>query len=391
MAADGDKAEPTTPVQQTATAAATKTGKNGASGDKSAQTPDDAAKAFLQASVKWPDEKGDRNVSLAFLLGWRMWRAVEWSDTVDERETPGIEDPAARFTVLSGQIDAAVTALTSAAGASTFAATYGAAQTERAKVRDTILGGLYAKDASLGKAAYLGHQLHGFSSPKGKEEHLVLGATHELRLLLVALATKLPPNAAHTVLNSLTLWEHERADKVEVPRTRLEQQGRIWRSFLAGETAAKDVLHVSDYIGTADQLVRRVRELFRRSLTGGLAILSLVVLVLLAVGVWLILHFDETKYVITGASSVVAAFGLTWKGIGQFFGNAVAKAEQALWDSELNWTIAYRSMVGRTPVEQLPKKRKTRRDAHYKTYTSWAKKWPDTEIDSDDPAPGGTK
>src|SRR5437763_16700820 len=51
-----------------------------------AETPDDAAKAFLQASVKWPDEKGDPNVSLAFLLGWRMWRAVEWSDTVDEQE-----------------------------------------------------------------------------------------------------------------------------------------------------------------------------------------------------------------------------------------------------------------------------------------------------------------
>src|SRR5262249_44579720 len=54
-------------------------GDNGASGNGNGPgTPGDAVKAFLQASVKWPDETGDPNVSLAFLMGWRMWRAVTW-------------------------------------------------------------------------------------------------------------------------------------------------------------------------------------------------------------------------------------------------------------------------------------------------------------------------
>jgi hypothetical protein len=349
------------------------------------ETPNDAAKAFLQASVKWPDEKGDPHVSLAFLLGWRMWRAVEWSDTVDEQETPGIEDPAARFSVLSGQIDAAVTALTSAAGASTFAATYGAARTERAKVRDTILGGLYAKDASLGKAAYLGGQMHAFCWPGGTDPQVAIGSTHELKRLLVALATKLPPNAAHSVLNSLTLWEDRRDRGEPVERDRLQRQGRIWRSFLAGETAAKDVLHVSDYIGAADQLVRRVRELFRRSFTGGLAVLWIVVGILVVAGVLVIALVPSKQGLVTGASSLIAAFGLTWKGIGQFFGNAVAKSEEALWNSELDWTIAYRSTVCEEVRQNLGKLRGSRRKDHYTVYEDWARKWPDMEID-DDPA-----
>jgi hypothetical protein len=351
------------------------------------ETPNDAAKAFLQASVKWPDEKGDPNVSLAFLLGWRMWRAVEWSDTVDEQETPGIADPAARFAVLSGQIDAAVTALTSASSATTFAASYGAAQADRAKVRDTILGGLYAKDASLGKAAYLGAQMHAFCWPGGTEPQVAIGSTHELKRLLVALATKLPPNAAHSVLNSLTLWEDRRDRGEPVERDRLQRQGRIWRSFLAGETAAKDVLHVNDYIGAADQLVRRVRELFRRSFTGGLAVLWIVVGILVVAGVLVIALVPSKQGLVTGASSLIAAFGLTWKGIGQFFGNAVAKSEEALWNSELDWTIAYRSTVCEEVRQNLGKLRGSRRRDHYTVYQDWARQWPDMEIDDDPAAP----
>jgi hypothetical protein len=347
----------------------------------------DALTTFLQESVKWPDETGDPNVSLAFLIGWRMWRAVVWNGADDDNDTPGVVGDA-RLTVLCGQIDAGLHALTSASGDSTLPTFTACKPEDREGIYEQILALLYEKDASLGKAAYLGHQLHGFCSPQGVEPQIPIGATQELRLLLVALATKLPPNAAHSVLNSLTLWEHERAAG-NVARTRLQEQGRIWRSFLAGETAAKDALHVSDYIGTADQLVHRVRELFWRSFTGGLAVLWIAVGVLIVAGVLVIALVQSKQGLVTGVSSLVAAFGLTWKGIGQFFGDAVAKAEQALWDSELDWTIAYRSTVPRVRDQQLPARRRTRRADHYKIYTGWEQKWPDMEIDSDAPAPAG--
>jgi hypothetical protein len=33
---------------------------------------------------------------------------------------------------------------------------------------------------------------------------------------------------------------------------------------------------------------------------------------------------------------VIAAFGLTWKGIGEFFGRVAAKGEAELWDAEID-------------------------------------------------------
>lgn len=43
-----------------------------------------------------------------------------------------------------------------------------------------------------------------------------------------------------------------------------------------------------------------------------------------------------------GIASVIAAFSLTWKGIGEFFGRAAAKGEAELWDAEIDWAIAHR-------------------------------------------------
>ena len=348
----------------------------------------DALTTFLQESVKWPDEKGDANVSLAFLVGWRMWRAVVWTGADDDNDTPGVVGDA-RLTVLCGQIDAGLHALVAASGDRTLPTFTACQPADREGIYQQILALLYEKDASLGKAAYLGHQLHAFCSPQGAEPEVKIGATHELRLLLVALATKLPPNAAHSVLNSLTLWEHGSAEGKPAARTQLQEQGRIWRSFLAGETAAKDVLRVSDYIGTADQLTRRIRDLFRQSFTGAMAVLWSVVAALIVIGVGLMVIFDDTQAFITGATSLVAALGLTWKGIGEFFGNAVAKAEQALWASELDWSIAYRSTVPAHRDTALAVRRRTRRTDHYEIYTQWASKWPDTELASDEPAAVG--
>src|SRR4051794_16089939 len=83
--------------------------------DKGPGKAGDGLTTFLQDSVKWPDEKGDPNVSLAFLLGWRMWRAVVWTGTDDDDDTPGVVGDA-RLTVLCGQIDAGLHALTAASG-----------------------------------------------------------------------------------------------------------------------------------------------------------------------------------------------------------------------------------------------------------------------------------
>src|SRR4051794_21431489 len=189
----------------------------------------------------------------------------------------------------------------------------------------------------------------------------------ELKKFLLALASKSPPNAAHSVLNSLTLWEgRPPADG------QLKRQGEVWRPILAGEVAAKDLLHVSDYVGTAEQVVGRLQDVTRQALRGRLRWLVLMILALIVAGVALLLNTDTSGGVTAGAGSLLAAFGLTWKGIGHYLGHAAAKGEQALWDAQLNWTIAYRATL--TSVKGAPQASPDRQAAHVQEWAVGAQK-----------------
>jgi hypothetical protein len=43
--------------------------------------------------------------------------------------------------------------------------------------------------------------------------------------------------------------------------------------------------------------------------------------------------------VIAGAGSILAGFGLTWRGVGRSLGGAAGKLEQPLWGAELDKAI----------------------------------------------------
>ena len=69
--------------------------------------------------------------------------------------------------------------------------------------------------------------------------------------------------------------------------------------------------------------------------------------------------------VAAGATSVLVALGLGWKGIGQYFGRAAAQGEQALWNGQLDWTIAYRATVSlRDPAQIAMLLRRCRKTKH---------------------------
>jgi peptidoglycan hydrolase-like protein with peptidoglycan-binding domain len=90
---------------------------------------------------------------------------------------------------------------------------------------------------------------------------------------------------------------------------------------------------------------------------------------------------------------LVAAFGLTWKGIGDFFGRVAAKGEEQLWNAEIDWAIAYRftalrhapanNLVRRGSRTILLRKRSNAGNLdepikeHLRRYNQWKKKWPD--------------
>jgi hypothetical protein len=324
----------------------------------------DLIDAVAQGAVTWTHPPpGDPKISQAFLLGWRVGLATGTVEDIDGLGLAG----AALWTVLKAQITAAanelatddaipVPALGDAPASETF--------------HQELLAALGATDPVLARAFCLGYQLQRFCD--SSEQATTIG---ELKKLLLALASKFPPNAAHSVLNSLTLWEgRPPADG------QLKRQGEVWRPILAGEVAAKDLLHVSDYVGTAEQVVGRLQDVTRQALRGRLRWLVLIILALIVAGVALLLNTDTSGGVTAGAGSLLAAFGLTWKGIGHYLGHAAAKGEQALWDAQLNWTIAYRATV--TSVKGAPQASPDRQAAHVKEWQAWHQKWPDFELDA---------
>jgi hypothetical protein len=176
------------------------------------------------------------------------------------------------------------------------------------------------------------------------------------------------------VRNSLTLWE-EQIERDGAAQA-LRQQGDTWRAILAGELAAKDILRLSDYVGTAEEVVERLRQIALRSLRR-LWIGALLVLALIVIGV-LILAIGTTSGAVTaGAGSLLAAFGLTWKGLGTVLGRAAAQGEQALWDAQVDWTIAYRATVATEPPPPDP--RIAHRGRHVSTWRAWRARWPELD------------
>jgi hypothetical protein len=275
---------------------------------------------------------------------------------------------------------------------------------------DAVLKSLYIADSALGKAFVLGRKLHEMcatpsrppdQSPRDVGQSLAAYGD-DLRLLLRDLASKLPPNTAHTVLNSLSLWKWQidPGDPQKTWTARLRRKAKpiqpaagvdpaecfirqafVWYSILAGEVKAKDLLRMSDYVGSAEEMLGRLRGLFFSAMRGKLRWLFVVVLLLFGLGIFVLVKWDSAASAVAGATSVIAALGLSWKGIGEFFGRAAAKGEQALWDAQMDWTIAYRCTVRIDEPGGDEHARNWSINDHFLVWQRWQRQSPDLARD----------
>jgi hypothetical protein len=387
--------------------------------------PSEFLSAFATAAVKWTSgPTPDPKVSASFSLGWHVAQAFAWASTGKQpQDQLGLESDM-RWAVLAGQIKAGRAQLTKDASADLGGSPTpeepqlgdpppGNGDPNQAgtikNLRNTLLKGLYIVDSVLGKAFLLGWELHELcvhrSAAQGDEKAAVEIALREKRetmaRLLRDLASTLPANAAHSILNSLSLWEAQvtrpsTATTKLLPKiTRRNQarerdvvacfrnQGFIWYSMLAGEVASKDLLRLSDYVGTGEEMVKRLRDLAWRGLhsKSGVAVVGFVA-ALIALGLVLIFESSHGGHLAAGLTSLIAAFGLSWKAIGNFFGRAAAKGEQALWDAQVDWTIAYRCTVPIVEPTDRHAKRNRRIDDHFATWSGWLQRWPSLSDDN---------
>jgi hypothetical protein len=377
--------------------------------------PRAALEAFANAAVKWSSAPTpDPHVSAAFSLGWHVAQALAWAQTTEAPKDELELDDVTRWAVLISKIEAAHERLAKGAqpreneGRPSAASDSGdvralakeppvakAADVER--VGSALLQELYVSDSKLGKAFQLGQGMHQMCG-HGPVTDALQDRVAAVRLLLADLASTLPANAAHSVMNSLSLWEDAVFPAPPKPRRWrrhapqagttstpehvadcFRRQGAVWYSILAGEVAAKDLLRLSDYVGSAEEVIGRLRELAVRAIRGRLLPWVLVVAALLVVGVVVLVLSTSASGVTVGATTLIAAFGLTWKGIGGVVGRAAAKGEQALWDAQLDWTIAYRCTISIDELSRPATRRVERLQAHSQTWKDWQRRWPDLD------------
>jgi hypothetical protein len=310
----------------------------------------DALEELLRTVAKPAGPGPDPDVALAFATGWHVGEALVG---VDEAAASRVKQACAQVRADTAhlrkrlgaaeqnadELNAAIGAL---AGADPVTPALAAAMS------DTLGGQLLATDFRLGKSFALGRDL----------AQLFTGTTHDARAFrtkllaihdtlhdrLSQLASVLPPNAAHSVRDSLNMWGAALSPAADdVPGLEHEHvvtQGERWRSLLSGEKAGKDNLELVDYVGVGEGMVAQIRTLAVRALSTMWIYLAVIV-GLLVLGVIGIVVWQHTAGSAAGIASILTALGLTWKGVGGSLGRAIAKVEQPAWDAQVDRAIAY--------------------------------------------------
>jgi len=378
-------------------------------------TISDALTAFEAQAAKLPAGPApDPNVAAAYTLGWAVGDALtcaQYQAFGHLAKVPEFDAPADQWNLLVNQIiyrcsrlnnhlqstraDFDLSAQLNTAANLPLGSTPGdvksAVGAKNASAMDLhtgILTVLWSVAPALARSYQLGHDMEQMCATPVADPSTTVAASvkahdTDLHRLLTALASKLPANAAHAADNSLRLWSASlsAAGGEESPEDLLGQ-GRRWHDVLAGEVSGKDGLRLTDYVAAADSVAGKLWQTARQVVARFRV--WLIVAVLVAAGGIALLVVGTKGTIGAGITALLATFGLTWKGIGEFFGRAAANAENQLWDAEIDWAIAYRFTVLRHPPADSQLKPRSKAltidqptKEHLLRYKQWKKNWPD--------------
>lgn len=307
------------------------------------------------------DGTGDPDVSLAFVLGWQLSELFR-SDLRDrsERRPDDLPDLDSlsndqRREISVNQVQGALTRLAPAiqkAGLTLPMDELAAVRTaltswdQRGKpaveaLHLKLLTTLIAADFRLGKGYGLGRGLSDICRKPGGAE-AVKQALEPLRVAkllgwLDELSSALPPHAAHPVNTSLKQWRDWEASE-RPDDAMLMRQGELWRSLLSGEKKGTEMLEIRNYLHAASRIAKQMSSIFWRVVLH-FWWLVLIVIALIA-GSILLFTGGGGSHIVAGAGTLIAAFGLGWKGVGGALEKLAGKLEQPLWGAVLDVAIA---------------------------------------------------
>lgn len=242
-----------------------------------------------------------------------------------------------------------------------------------------ILDVLTAADATIGKAYGLGRALADLTlrptaPTKAAFQADFSGRVETIKSWLSDLTSVLPEHAGVAVRASLDYWtrwlEDTKADDPiwsQPPEWRdplhpsatislvtevLYKQGNLWRAVLTGEKQAVDLLSADEYVNASEALIQRLGMIGRRFWAQYRLGISLAVIALGAVVAGLLLLSSGAAGGLGALGAILAATGITWKGLSSTLGTALRKAEPALWGAQLDLvaTVAITILPGAAGV-----------------------------------------
>jgi hypothetical protein len=208
-----------------------------------------------------------------------------------------------------------------------------------------VLATLTGADFRLGKAYGLGRALADVTRhPADWRSELARARVAMLAAWLRDLSTVLPPHAGHVVASSLEEWGGWAAQppgdaaQEAVDVAQLQAQGRLWRSLISGEKRATQMLEISDYVAAGENLLKSTGQLAKPVLKHHAPVLIAAVALFIA-GIVVMLITDDPAGIVSGASVILTALGIGWKGLGTTVGKTIAKLETPLWEASLDVSI----------------------------------------------------
>jgi hypothetical protein len=213
--------------------------------------------------------------------------------------------------------------------------------------RGTLYAALLGARVQYARAYDLGERLGKLHRTAYTQDLLTDVSVAPVRARLDSLSTVLPPHAARGVSLSIERWivfaPVGSADDLERATAGFADQVELWRQVVTGEKQGTELLVPQNYLDAGQRLAGRYTGLAGNALKQN-KVLVILVLALAISGIvgGLVIALSgnsQTVGTATGLAGLLAAVGLTWKGLGGALGKLVGSLEAPLWGAELDAAV----------------------------------------------------
>jgi hypothetical protein len=132
---------------------------------------------------------------------------------------------------------------------------------------------------------------------------------------------------------------HEPDPKQPSPGTVLARQCDLWYRIATGQKRATELLEPDNYLDAARRMAGRLSKAAGQTIMRSRALVIAILALLVVAGLLLANAGSSNSHGAAGLTGLLAALGLTWKGIGGMIGKLADQLEIPLWNAEIDGAV----------------------------------------------------